>query len=477
MLANTLEGTEYRQSSRERVFDQASENKALAAAIELQSELDDADRLDDAAQVLAERLSQIFKAERLIVLWRTGPHRLLRLVGDSKPFHKVASIDSPNQKLEEEMAVAAGEELAILDETLLWVSDSQQRRVGGTLAIEQLAKSINSRVLVASNLCHDNQPANGTVLVINPKSDSVVRFLEAVGPLLTSRLTAIERMQPGRVETAWRCVVESVTLNSHGRNLVIGLIAFLALMAMPATYTISVPLELQPVTRRYVAVPFDGPLKTCHVRPGDVVAQGELLAEIDPREIEYELAGVRSQWEQAEQTRKSSIAEHDFAAGQIAQWETQRLESHSEMLAQRQTKLEIRSPVAGMIVSGDWRSSEGMPLSRGETLFEVAPLDTMVVHLWIPEPEIAHVREDMTVKFATHSAPDHIRVGKIRHLHPKAEIQEHKNVFIAEVRIENSNGRMQPGMRGYATIYAETKSIGWNWFHRPWYALCDLVRW
>ncbi|TWU03830.1 efflux RND transporter periplasmic adaptor subunit [Neorhodopirellula pilleata] len=456
--------------------DVMSENEALAAAIELNSQLDQADRLQDAAGILADRLADIVLADRVCILWRTGDTSPMRLLADTTFDLHGSPRDRPNVQAEIAETIAAGEEIAVIGERIDWHSDRPSRR-GGTLAIEQFARSTQSQSLIAIPLIDDGDGCRGVLIVVEPRSDSVSRFLDAMAPLLTGRLVAIERLQPGRLETLWRSITRSTVSPARWRMMAIAVVMFVAFLFMPATYSVSVPLELQPVMRRYVAVPFDGPLKKCRVRPGDVVAQGEVLAEIDPREIQYELVGVRSQWEQAEQARKGRIAEHDFAAGQLAELESRRLKSQTQRLIERQTNLEIKSPVAGMIVSGDWRSSEGMPLSRGETLFEVAPLDEMIVQLWIPESEIAYVRTGMTVRIATHADPDQQHVGTIEHVHPRAEIRDHDNVFVAEVRLPNRDNRLQPGMRGRGKIYSDQYAIGWNWFHRPWYALRDWVRW
>ena len=54
---------------------------------------------------------------------------------------------------------------------------------------------------------------------------------------------------------------------------------------LPLRYVVPADIELQANERRFVAVPFDGPLRSSTVRPGDLVKAGDLLAEIDPQGI------------------------------------------------------------------------------------------------------------------------------------------------------------------------------------------------
>ncbi|MEM6777539.1 MAG: HlyD family efflux transporter periplasmic adaptor subunit [Planctomycetota bacterium] len=455
----------------------APTNESLAAAIELQSELDGADTLDDACHHLSHRLAQILDARRVVLVWRPQPDAPMRVLGDTCND----SVTSQSIETDHLMAAAAAEELVIVGDHFQWLSRSSDSTRGGTQTLRQLARHHADRRLNATLLRDDMDQARGACLIFDAEVNGTDRFCSAVAPLVTSRLAAIERLEPGWLASSWSAFCHAMFGSGPMRprlsTLALIIVGTLVLLLAPATYTISVPLEMQPVTRRYVTVPFDGPLKSCEVRPGDLVAEGEVLAEIDPREIQYELAGVRSQLEQANQSRKGRIAEQDFAAGRLAELESRRLQLKANLLIDRQANLDIRSPITGMIVSGDWRSREAMPLTRGETLFEVAPLDQMIVELWVHESEISHVRPGMAVRLATNAAPETTLAGVIEHLHPQAHIREHDNVFIAEVVLDNPSRTLRPGMRGHAKIYGDAHPIGWNLFHRPLDAILTWLRW
>ncbi|WP_404307827.1 efflux RND transporter periplasmic adaptor subunit [Neorhodopirellula lusitana] len=456
----------------------ANENEALAAAIELQSQLDQADSLEQACHDLAARLKKILGAGRVIVAWRSSENAAMQQMADVGVDDFTFEDDGYHQgQHTDAMIRAAAEEVAVCNGTLIWTAGQGIDRRGATMAVAQLATAVADQAMVAGCLIDSDGVPRGALMVVDASAANAQAFVNAIGPVIAGKLAAIQRMQPGSVELAWRNLKASVLASTRFRSSMIAVAGFAVLMMAPVTYTISTPFELQPVTRRFVAAPVDGPLKKCLVRPGDVVTEGELLAEIDPLDLDYELAGVRSELDQAVQSRKSRIAEHDFAAGQLAELETQRLRYQTEMLGQQRDRLELRSPIDGMVVSGDWRSSEGMPLSRGKTLFEVAPLDEMIVELWIPESEYHHVRQGMTIQFATHAQPDNKLTGTIARVYPKAELREHDNVFLAEVRATNSDGRLQPGMRGHATVYSDRHTIGWNWLHRPWHAARSAMGW
>ena len=246
---------------------------------------------------------------------------------------------------------------------------------------------------------------------------------------------------------------------------------------LPIKYKVPAELELQPIEQRFVAAPFNGALQSAHVRPGDTVKTGDLLANIDPRELEFELAGIRAELNRAVQERKGKLADHDSAGSQIAALETERLRLKSELLQFRRGNLAIRSPVDGVVVTGDLKRSEGMPLNRGETLFEIAPLGKMVVELAIEEDDFAHVRPGMSASFYVHALPGRKWRGTIERIHQRAELRRETNVFVAEIEITDPENILRPGMNGHATIVSDRHTLAWNLFHKPYYALRRAVGW
>ena len=116
-------------------------------------------------------------------------------------------------------------------------------------------------------------------------------------------------------------------------------------------------------------------------------------------------------------------------------------------------------------------------MSRGETLLEIAPLGEMVVEIAVPESDIVHAREGMQVDFYVHALPSRALGGTISRVHPRAELRNHDNVYIAEVRISDAENILRPGMRGRAKIISDRHPLGWNLFHKAYFALRHATGW
>ena len=116
-------------------------------------------------------------------------------------------------------------------------------------------------------------------------------------------------------------------------------------------------------------------------------------------------------------------------------------------------------------------------LAVGERLFEIAPLERMVVEVAVPEADVPWVKEGQTVEIVLDAWPETTWTGQLSRVHPRAEIRDEEHVFIAEVLLENPEALLRPGMRGRAKIEGPAKPLGWNLFHKPWYELRYWLGW
>ena len=102
----------------------------------------------------------------------------------------------------------------------------------------------------------------------------------------------------------------------------------------------------------------------------------------------------------------------------------------------------ILSPVSGKIRAIN--VSEGQYVSQGQTLFELADDKTLWVEAQVYPDEIQHIREGMPV-IAVVPAIDEVPVlGEVSFINPSFETG--KNVTLVRAVINNSEGRLHPGM-------------------------------
>lgn len=452
------------------VIDVDRKLECLAVALEIQGELESVGDPDVAALHATRSLLQFASCDRVLLLWRGATETQIRIVADT------AASSMAEDRDEMRLIEAAGEEISARDCVTTWPPKSPTDRFA-TMAVGQWSRAASWDRLIALPLAGTGGQS-GVVFMLDfdPKWTLASAPLTVIGDALGIRLSGIESRRAGRFE---RGIARLRELTSGRRKTawLVGAVLLLAAMMYPAVYRVAADFELQPVTRRFVAVGFDGPLRSAHVRPGDTVSSGQVLATIDSRELDYQIAGALAERRQAKQERMRMMAEKDFAGAKLATLEEDRIEQQLELMYFERSHLEIRSPIDGMVVSGDWKQSEGMPMTRGETLFEIAPLGRMRVEVAIAEDDIVLVRTGQQVDFHLHAMPERRLVGSIDRVHPRAELREQQNVFIADVLVSDPEHLLRPGMRGRAKIGTVRRPLGWNLFHKPYYAAIDLLGW
>ncbi len=251
-------------------------------------------------------------------------------------------------------------------------------------------------------------------------------------------------------------------------TLIAALALAVAILFFPITYRVSADCRLEPVQRRIVAAPFENRLLRAYVKPGMLVEKGQILAELEGREIRTALAEAIASQNTALKKRDSIMVQQNAADLQMAQLEADRLTLEVKLLQFQNENLIIRSPLDGVILAGNLERSEGVPVSTGQKLFEIAPLEKMLVEIYIPETELRHVVPGTDVNLRLESRSGYRWESKLEKIHPVSEIYVGENVFVGEALLENPDGELRPGMKGAVRIQSEKKAIAWILFHRLW---------
>ena len=234
-------------------------------------------------------------------------------------------------------------------------------------------------------------------------------------------------------------------------------------------YRIGCDCVIEPVKKRYVVAPFDGVFEKSLVRPGDVVGKEQKLAQMDGRELRMEVAGVVADYHRARKSRDVNQAAGKTAPAQIDALEMQCKEQNRHLLESRIKNLDIKSPEAGIVVSGDLERTQGTPVKAGQALYEIAPLDRMIVEIEVRDEDVANVETGQKVAVKLDAYPGKVWKGTIAKIHPRSEIRNSNNVFIAEVDLAQSGEVLRPGMKGSATITTSSHTLLWIMLHKAWY--------
>jgi hypothetical protein len=336
----------------------------------------------------------------------------------------------------------------------------------GVLCLKRMSHVVGSPYVTAYPIHGTQEKAAGVVVVASgqPLTPRSFAFGDSCSARLGSAMQLVKRAEPGRFQG----LVDKIAdiKNNRKKWALIGF-ALLAASLIPMPYQVSSECEVRPESKLFIASPFDTTLEKCHVLPGEQVTKNMLLATLDGRETKLELAEVEAELNRATKQRDGHVVSHESGQAYVAKYEIERLESRRSLLLHRQESLELRSPMDGIVIAGDLQNAEGMPLKVGETLFEVAPLEQLRIELAIPEDDVRYTQPEMQTRIRLDAFPFESWDGKIERVHPASELKNDQNVFVAVVPIENADGRLRPGMTGYAKTETIWRPILWNYFHKP----------
>ncbi len=263
----------------------------------------------------------------------------------------------------------------------------------------------------------------------------------------------------------------------QGRIGIVVTAALLLSLALPVPYWPRRECLVEPAARQFLSSPIDGRVIDAQVRPGDVVHSGQLLARLDDEQLRWDLAAAEANFESAAKRRDSALATRSGGELRLAQLDQERIAIEIDSIQKRLERLEIRSPLDGIVVQGDWLRSDGAPVDRGETLFEIAPLQKMLIETRLTSEDLAqiHVGDQATVR--VDAAQGEQWQGRLARIDPRGQVIDSKVVFVAELDVENRDQLLRPGMKGSVSVSAGSRSLGWLLFHRPYVWVMKKLVW
>ena len=292
------------------------------------------------------------------------------------------------------------------------------------------------------------------------------RFVAAASPHVADALQLLRRAEKSRLSRAITLVKKKTSVLTRW-IVPLGVLALVLAMWIPVTYRVRCNAAIEPATRRFAVAPFDGLVSIAFAEPGDRVSQGQVLAEIDGRSIRWELSGVSAERRQSLRQREIELTDRNIPKAFLAELENERLTAEENILQFKRENLQVKSPIDGVVLSGSLERSEAASVETGQVLFEIGQMDPIKVQLAVPAEDIAQVSVGNPVTIWIDGQEDDPLKAEISRIHPRSEIRDARNVFVAEIEVTNEEERFRPGMKGSVRIDGRKRSLGWTLFHKP----------
>ena len=235
-------------------------------------------------------------------------------------------------------------------------------------------------------------------------------------------------------------------------------------------YRVTAKTALEGEVRRAVTAPFRGFIAEAPARAGDVVRLGDVLCNMDVRDLMVERSKWASQREQFMLEQRKALAEGDMAAMRVSSKKMEQAQAELALLEEQLARARILAPFDGLVVNGDLSQSLGAPVDAGQLLYEVAPLDSYRLMLRVDERDVRDVHPDQKGTLILTSLPESRFGLKVTKITPVSVAEEGRNYFMVEATLDEISDRLRPGMEGFAKIEVDRRRLAWIWTH-------DLIDW
>lgn len=252
----------------------------------------------------------------------------------------------------------------------------------------------------------------------------------------------------------------------------------LALLSAAAVVILFVPLLRESVESRFALEPaqnavvhaeVSGQVSEVFVNEGSHVDVGAPLVRL--RNLALETRAAQAQAEARVAAANATQAQLKYSSFGPAARESEQLAQQSRALIEEEGKLNLFTPIAGIIITPRVQDLLGSSVKAGAKIVEVANLSEMRARIYVPQEELGEVRvgSDVVVKLDASLASIPGRVASIAPASTEIETglihkEDYKGIlastyYVATVLVANDQRELFDGMSGTAKIYGARRSL------------------
>lgn len=214
-----------------------------------------------------------------------------------------------------------------------------------------------------------------------------------------------------------------------------------------------------------IVAPQDGYIDSAEVRAGDNVEKDDVIFTLDSKDLLLEKQRLQSELSKVSRSYQQALAKRERAEVGIALAERSQVQAKLNLINEKLKRAQIRSPIDGLVVSGDLSQKLGAPIEKGQVVFELAPLSGYRVILKVDEHDFARVAIGQSGTLRLAGLPyDPFNVTLTR-ITAQSEAEEGGNYFRIEADVNATDIAIKPGMQGVTQIVVGKASILWVWAH------------
>jgi RND family efflux transporter MFP subunit len=254
----------------------------------------------------------------------------------------------------------------------------------------------------------------------------------------------------------------------------------LFLVVCPLPMRVAGDAVVEPQHLATVAAPVDGNVDKVYAHEGQRVAAGAVLGALNDWQWRANLAAAEAKYQQALLVMEDDLA-HGSARAGADRASVNFLSSEAAEARARLESAQLRSPIAGIVVTPNLENLAGEHLDAGTPFAQVLDLHSAVVRIAVPEQDAPLLSSGQLAAIKLDSYPQRTWHDRVAVISPQAVAGDGERTFSVEVPVSNADAALHAGMSGKGKISMGWRPAGYVLLRRPalwaWQTLWNWIGW
>lgn len=238
----------------------------------------------------------------------------------------------------------------------------------------------------------------------------------------------------------------------------------LLFLLYPARFEVLGEAILRGKQQQAVVAPKDGYIFKSSIQAGDIVEKGQLLVELDKRDLELELISNEAKLRQSEQRYKTALSRFEAAELRAAETEVAALRADIDYTKLLLSQTEIRAAQRSVVLTGDLKNRSGSSVRKGEELLILSPLTDFYVEASIAQRDLKYLQIGAKGNLKLIATPFQFFEVELQSINPIADDKNsNEGNFIVRADIIEHPESFRPGMKGLARFEAGRATRLWSY--------------
>jgi GAF domain-containing protein/multidrug efflux pump subunit AcrA (membrane-fusion protein) len=211
-----------------------------------------------------------------------------------------------------------------------------------------------------------------------------------------------------------------------------------------------------------------GTIAEIHVREGEAVTTGQLVATLRSDALQLRLVEAEGELRLAEREALAAEAAGSAAGAAAARQRATQLRSALALLREEANLLRVTAPASGIVLTPLLEERVGSYRLAGEPVLWIGDRDSAEIRLRVRQQDVAEIVERDRVRVRVAARPELRFDGVVATIAPLADLEGGNAYYTVRAILDNTEGVLRPGMTARARVLTQPQPVGYLLLRRPW---------